>query len=303
MRVLGGVASVAVAALILWREFHHMTNSSGVRSVFASLIAAIVLSAVIVAPAAAIRNGALDGNDHPYVGLVTFHQANGNYLWRCTGTLLSLTVFLTAGHCTESPAVSAHVWFVPGPVIPDAAYNAVTKSCAGISGYPCGGYASAGTPYTHPDYDPDAFWLADLGIIVLSTPVSMANYGLLPTPNQLDALKPRLGTTFTAVGYGLQRAFGFGATGKNLAIIERMVAHPRLLQINNGSVGDYSILLSNNITTGGTCTGDSGGPNFIGVSRVIAGTTSYGKNPTCAGTGGVYRVDRADDLDWIATFF
>jgi hypothetical protein len=45
--------------------------------------------------------------------------------------------------------------------------------------------------------------------------------------------------------------------------------------------------------------GDSGGPNFVGTSNVIAGVTSYGLNTTCAGTGGVYRVDRADDLDWL----
>ena len=54
--------------------------------------------------------------------------------------------------------------------------------------------------------------------------------------------------------------------------------------------------------TGGTCFGDSGGPNFIGDSNVIGGVTSYAKNLNCAGTGGVYRVDRADDLNWIGTF-
>lgn len=35
---------------------------------------------------------------------------------------------------------------------------------------------------------------------------------------------------------------------------------------------------------------------------MIAGVTSFGLNGTCGGTGGVYRVDRADDLDWIASF-
>ena len=50
--------------------------------------------------------------------------------------------------------------------------------------------------------------------------------------------------------------------------------------------------------TGGTCFGDSGGPNFVGVSSVVGGVTSFGMNPTCGGTGGVYWVDRADDLNW-----
>lgn len=42
---------------------------------------------------------------------------------------------------------------------------------------------------------------------------------------------------------------------------------------------------------GGTCFGGSGGPNAIG------GVASFGLNGTRGGTGGVYRVDTADDLD------
>ena len=81
-----------------------------------------------------------------------------------------------------------------------------------------------------------------------------------------------------------------------------MLARPHLIQITGELVGDFSILLSNNEYTGGTCFGDSGGPNFIGDTNVIAGVTSFGMNGNCAGTGGVYRVDQADDLNWLATF-
>jgi secreted trypsin-like serine protease len=66
--------------------------------------------------------------------------------------------------------------------------------------------------------------------------------------------------------------------------------------------GDFSVLLSNNHATGGTCFGDSGGPNFIDDTNVIGGVTSFGLNGNCAGTGGVYRVDKADDLNWLADF-
>jgi hypothetical protein len=31
--------------------------------------------------------------------------------------------------------------------------------------------------------------------------------------------------------------------------------------------------------------------------------TSFGLNGTCAGTGGVYRVDRSDDLTWLTSAF
>jgi secreted trypsin-like serine protease len=82
-----------------------------------------------------------------------------------------------------------------------------------------------------------------------------------------------------------------------------MVATPWLYQINTGFVGDFALLLSNNASSGGTCFGDSGGPNFLGSSNVIAGVTSFGLNSTCAGTGGVYRVDKADDLNWLANTF
>jgi hypothetical protein len=146
----------------------------------------------------------------------------------------------------------------------------------------------------------------DLGVVVLDAPVVMSVYGALPELNRLDAMKTKRGQqdlTFTAVGYGLQASFPDAAAWKEVALKVRMVAHPKLIQINvPGYVGDFSILLSNNANTGGTCFGDSGGPNFIGTSNVIGGVTSFGKNGTCAGTGGVYRVDRADDLDWLATF-
>ena len=63
------------------------------------------------------------------------------------------------------------------------------------------------------------------------------------------------------------------------------------------------MLLSNNHATGGTCFGDSGGPNFLKENNketnIVAGVTSFGMNQNCAGTGGVFRTDRADVLDFI----
>jgi len=82
-----------------------------------------------------------------------------------------------------------------------------------------------------------------------------------------------------------------------------MVANPHLIQINTGFTGDGSLVLSNNANTGGTCFGDSGGPNFIGDTNVVGGVTSFGLNGACGGTGGVYRVDRADDLGWLYSEF
>ena len=57
-----------------------------------------------------------------------------------------------------------------------------------------------------------------------------------------------------------------------------------------------------NSDSGGTCFGDSGGPQFIAGTNVVGAVTSFGVNGNCAGVGGGYRVDQADDLDWLATF-
>jgi V8-like Glu-specific endopeptidase len=74
--------------------------------------------------ASAITDGELDGEGHPYVGLMVAQDADGIPLWRCSGTLLSKTVFLTAGHCTEAPATHVEIWFDAGVEsgIPDNGY-------------------------------------------------------------------------------------------------------------------------------------------------------------------------------------
>jgi hypothetical protein len=251
------------------------------------LLAACMLILVLALPAGAITDGELDGDTHPYVGLMVAQDGNGNPLWRCSGTLLSSTLFLTAGHCTEAPAEHAEIWF-----------DADVQSGIPANGYPFTGDVG-GTPYTHPQYDPNAFYLFDLGVVVLDEPMSMGSYAALPEEDELDALKPHRRTIFTAVGYGLQKAFPDAAAWKEEAARVRMVAYPHLVQINTGFTGDGSLVLSNNTNTGGTCFGDSGGPNFIGTSNVVGGVTSFGLNWACGGTGGVYRVDRADDLDWL----
>ena len=55
-------------------------------------------------------------------------------------------------------------------------------------------------------------------------------------------------------------------------------------------------------TAAGPASATSGGPNFLGDSNVVAGITSFGMNSTCAGTGGVFRTDRQDVLDFVKSF-
>lgn len=274
-----------------------MNRSRRPKSLIATLAAIIALLTVMVMPASAItKGGVIDAaNEYEHVGLmVAFVEVDGQDFpaWRCSGTLVSPTLYVTAGHCT-SGASHVEIWF-----------EWDMRGSPPPHGYPFVGDVS-GTPYAHPSYTDAAFFLFDLGVVVLDEPYHTADseYGALPHLDQLDALKPGKRSTFTTVGYGLQRSFPRGTPADEMltqAERVRMVAKPHLLQINTpGFTGDFSLLLSNNASTGGTCFGDSGGPSFIGDSNVIAAVTSFGLTETCSGVGGVYRIDKADDLDWL----
>ena len=264
-----------------------------------AVFSVMVLLAVAVSPVGAVTDGELDGNAHPYVVLLLM-EVNGAPAFRCSGTLLSATVLLTAGHCTNN---------FPGS--PYTGMRVFTESDvqAGIgttNNYPFAGPNSveAVSWAAHPLYETAPFFVHDVGVVILQEPgVVLDEYGTLPTVNQFDAFKTQRGlqkVSFTSVGYGLQASFPDAASWKNQASRTRYVAHPRLIQINvPGFTGDFSMLLSNNANTGGTCFGDSGGANFLGDSTLVAGITSFGVNGNCAGTGGVFRTDRQDVLDFI----
>jgi hypothetical protein len=259
--------------------------------------------AIGIVPAGAITNGTPDGEGHPYVGLVTFYDDDGVYLWRCTATLMAPTLLLTAGHCTEPPAESAQVWFDQGPI--DAGSYPLTPiedrpPCTGFSGWPCEGGDATGMPHPHQDYNPDAFFLHDLGVVVLGASVTGRGFGALPSEGELSELPKH--ASLTAVGYGLQRSFPPSAAWKNEGVRIRLVAQPRLMGIDNNFVGDFAILTSFDASRGGICFGDSGGPNFVGDSNVVGAVTSFGTTDTCKGHNGAYRVDQPDDLEWLATF-
>jgi hypothetical protein len=266
----------------------------------AAVVALLAMSALAVTPASAITNGTSDDGNHPWVGLYTAHAPDGDYLWRCTATLLSPWVMVTAGHCTDG-ADNAVIFFDQGPIIPDPDFTIATRSCVGIAGYPCVGDVT-GTPVTSPDFDENAFYLNDLGLVLLDEPVYADTYAELPDAGILSTMKPGPRSWFTTIGYGLQKSFPDSAAWKNVGVRERLVAYPQLKSIDGPNTGDFSMWVTANASGGGTCFGDSGGPSFIGSTDVIAGVTSYGYTDTCKGPDGIYRLDNEDDLDWIAGY-
>lgn len=260
---------------------------------FLLVLAMMVLT---ISPASGVTDGELDGESHPHVVLLLM-EVGGQPAFRCSGTLLSPTVLLTAGHCTNN---------FPGS--PYTGMRVFTESDVdnGANNYPFAGPNSveAVSWAAHPLYETAPFFVHDVGVVVLEAPgvTGLSTYGVLPGLDSLDTLKTRRGkqdTTFTAVGYGLQQINPVFVQSDRV----RMAANPELIQINvPGFTGDFSLLLTNNHSTGGTCFGDSGGPNFLGDTNQVAGVTSFGLNGNCAGTGGVFRMDRQDVLDFVGPY-
>jgi secreted trypsin-like serine protease len=258
-------------------------------------VALLTLLALAV-PVAAITNGE-PTEDHPEVVLILM-EVDGVPTFRCSGALMSPTIVLTAGHCAGAPGEFSGL-----RIFTEAEVD------GGDNDYPLGtgnNTIEVKNWAAHPDYPFAPFFVNDVGMLELEEPyyIDTVNYASLPNVDDLDAYKTKRGKNklvFNAVGYGLQRINPVFVEAERV----RYEASPKLIQINvPGFTGDFSLLLSNNHSTGGTCFGDSGGPNYIGngEDRVVGAVTSFGINGNCAGTGGVFRMDRQNVQDFIYDF-
>jgi hypothetical protein len=248
----------------------------------AAALLAVALLAVV--PVSAIIWSGPDGNRHPYVGLAVF-SVDGKLSHLCSGTLLSPTVFLTAGHCTTGTD------------------GALVSFDSTVSFDFTSGSWTTGTTHTHPDYDTGFPNTRDVGVIVLDSPVVMSQYGALPAIGALDSLATRRGQTnqlFTIVGYGDQAIVPFPEWQP-----VRHYGTPQLVSLDSALTGGFNIHLSGNPgrrAPGGACFGDSGGPSLVGDTNIVGGVASFVLSPTCTGASVYYRVDTADAQEFITLF-
>jgi hypothetical protein len=241
------------------------------------VLLAAACAAGVVSSALGITYGEADGNGHPNVGALLAPQAYSDGTWTtCTGTLISSTVFLTAAHCDQG-LTNVNVTFA-------------SDYKAGMS------KAYAGSWHADPRYRQAQSDPYDIAVVVFAKPVKGIAPALLPKAASLDALKQ--GDAITAVGYGAQ-SVTMGAGGATFHYQDtRFVA--------TGSVNTVTpswVRASMNPAKGdgGTCYGDSGGPNFVGATNVIAATTITG-DTVCRATNVDYRLDTPSARSFLSQY-
>jgi V8-like Glu-specific endopeptidase len=253
----------------------------------APLVTAAAVLALLAAgavPAQAITYGSPDGGAHPQVGALIADQAFSDGTWAyCSGTLISPTVFVTAAHCGDPGQTTARVSF---------------------SGqYRAGDQLFTGRYVPDPRYGHDQSDPHDIAVVVFDRPVRGVTPATLPTAGLLDQLQAAgdlASATFTSVGYGSLAPVN-GPGGKTYTYTDTR-------NVASGSFNSLTaawLRLSQNPAKddGGTCYGDSGGPNFLGGggSTLLVATTITG-DTACRATNVDYRLDTAPARAFLGQF-
>jgi hypothetical protein len=241
------------------------------RHVFAAA-AAIFATLIVVGGAHAITHGQPDGSGHPEVGALRAQLAFSDGTWEeCTGTLIAPRIFLTAEHCDEGVS-RVEVTFA-------STFDRATST------------TYWGTWHGDPDYGKSQSDPHDIAVVVLDKTARGITPASLPAAGSLSSLSGD--QQFTSVGYGAQSVTS-GPGGKQFHYAD--IRYVAVGTLNSAPGNDSWLRISQNASTGngGTCYGDSGGPNFLGAgageTRIVAATTITGDTP-CRSTNVDYRLD------------
>jgi hypothetical protein len=218
----------------------------------------------------------------------------------CSGTVISPTVFLTAAHCTAFYTIrlvpfgfTAHISF-DNPIPVGSQTQSSTK------------LIDVTDVITNPNFSQAQKDSGYIGVLILpagsTTGITPATLPTLSLLDQLATQNGLKGAVFTAVGYGVQNRITGGGppTFIDAIPVPRMFAFSTFSALNPGY-----IRLSQNVSTGngGTCFGDSSGPNFLQVNGqpVLASTTVTG-DAVCRATNVDYRLDTASARQFLGQF-
>jgi hypothetical protein len=271
-----------------------------VRAILAVLAALVTALAVGAPPASAVTGNVREDVEHEYVGLALFFDADGAFLTRCSGSLLTDTVLLTAGHCALG-AASARVYFEQDA---GADYDPAAGRYP-ASGYPTSGGVTGrplvGEGFSIPLRFPDT---GDVGLVLLDAPVqevypAIDSYAALTAPGTADVHGTGPGAVVTVSGYG----YTFTNPATTVSYRSRLAATTFVVNLVSHKARGYNLQIATNPGggRGGTCFGDSGGPVLLGDTDVVLAVSSFvlGRGMTCGGTAFAYRVDSAAVHDWI----
>jgi Trypsin len=272
---------------------------------------AVVVGVVLTggATAQAITGNFSPDLRHAYVGLMAVYDKDGEFLGRCSGTLLTDRVFLTAGHCVVddalNPVASARIWFEQDA---GADYDPVTDTPA-TSGYPYTGGVTAHRFFSYGYPGTGIPETKDVALVVLDKSVttvykSIKTYGSLASAGTLDryvaANKTGKTATVTLSGYGL--TYSNGNPDKTISYRSRLETTAAITGLGSNNTKGYNVQLSTSPggDGGGSCFGDSGGPIFVGDTNVVSAVVSFGMSKNvCGGTEYDYRTDQKAVIDWI----
>jgi len=247
-----------------------------VRRYLAAALLAAGLFLLVIVTVEAITYGTPDGNGHPNVGgLISSQQfSDGTWVY-CSGTLISPTVFLTAAHCDD---------------------NTSRVKVSFSSAYQDGDKTYTGTWYADPMYGHDESDPHDVAVVVFDKPIKGITPARLPARGALTKLPSN--QLFTSVGYGAYQVTNQPGGHQYLYNDIRGVATGTL-----NSVSRAWLRISQNPSAGngGSCYGDSGGPNFLGTTDIVAATTNTG-DAVCRSTNTAYRMDTDSARSFLRQF-
>ncbi len=267
---------------------------------FALSLSLVVGSLLLVSPrASAIIYGFVDSNNtfRNTGAFIVKSSTTGEIFPICSGTMITANVFLTASHCTAffTQDLAPQGWVAYVSLDASIPFGSLTSSKTEL--------LPVAHVVTNPNYNQAQSDSGDIGALILDRNVRGVTPATLPSCGLLDQLVAQNGlktATFTNVGYGVQnRVVGGGVPFfQDLNPIPRMFSFSSFNSLNGG----YMRLSQNNSTgNGGTCFGDSGGPNFLTLNsqQLIVSITITG-DTVCRSTNVVYRLDTVSAQGFLA---